>query len=424
MQNPRVDVRKWKERWKEIDKLPGGGQGEAFVVEALEGGGRAFLKVLKQQRDAERRSRFVREAIAYETFVHKASPKLIETNAHLHSDQTANLYIATEFVPGPTLSTALEEKGRFGLSEALSSVAALLDVVGYLHDNGCIHRDIKPDNIILRDGDPRTPVLVDFGLNYMNQEDAGLKTEDGQELGNRFLRLPELSAGSRGKQDPASDLAFVSGILFFMLTGQSPANLADEHGKLPHQRLNGELLQDGDLEKLPELLRLFDRAFQQRPVDRYTSASELMEALKKVSSYIPAPGDDANAILAEIRTALDAEHHQRSAQCRQSLDKVMKNIQEHHGHIAVQLEPYSPYQTGFHNKVNSIHNQLGFCRKEDQSINFLSEIDAEVVGDELVVTMDDETVLRTDAIEPVFSEDFSNAVRLVFVKGIQSLMAR
>ena len=63
---------------------------------------------------------------------------------------------------------------------------------------------------------------LDLGLNHHEIEGIAFETKHGQEVGNRFLRLPELSAGDRPKQDQQSDLSFVTGILLYMLTGQDP----------------------------------------------------------------------------------------------------------------------------------------------------------------------------------------------------------
>jgi serine/threonine-protein kinase len=56
---------------------------------------------------------------------------------------------------------------------------------------GVVHRDIKPDNIILKSGVPSEVVLLDFGLNYHEQPDADFQTENWQEVGNRFLQCHE-----------------------------------------------------------------------------------------------------------------------------------------------------------------------------------------------------------------------------------------
>ena len=129
-----------------------------------------------------------------------------------------------------------EAQSRVELDVAVATTRSLLSTLHECHAVGCVHRDVKPDNIILIDTDPTRPMLLDFGLNIHDAPKINFETEHGQEIGNRFLRLPELSAGSSLKQDPRSDLSFAADILFYMLTGQHPDILQDAEGRLPHQR--------------------------------------------------------------------------------------------------------------------------------------------------------------------------------------------
>ena len=141
---------------------------------------------------------------------------LIESNAHRWEDAEFEPYIATDFIEGPTLSRWRDAQTYVPLGTAIETTRQLLAILSACHASGVVHRDVKPDNVILADADPGCPVLLDFGLNYHESEDDGFATEHGQEVGNRFLRLPELSAGSPLKQDPRSDLSFVAGILFYI----------------------------------------------------------------------------------------------------------------------------------------------------------------------------------------------------------------
>ena len=190
----------------------------------------AFLKAIKAKSKSERRVRFFREASAYDTIRAQGIPRLIESNAHRWENAEVEPYVATEFIKGPTLRQWREAQPRVEVSIAIETSRVLLTTLSACHAGGVVHRDVKPDNIILADGDPGRPVLLDFGLNYHEIEGVGFQTEHGQEVGNRFLRLPELSAGSPLKQDPRSDLSFVAGILFYMLTGQNPDVLQDAEG--------------------------------------------------------------------------------------------------------------------------------------------------------------------------------------------------
>ena len=85
-QETSVECARWRERWEAVEKLPGGGQGEAFRAHRKIDGREAFVKVIKVKTDAERRARFFREANAYDTFRVGGVPRLIESNSHRHRD--------------------------------------------------------------------------------------------------------------------------------------------------------------------------------------------------------------------------------------------------------------------------------------------------------------------------------------------------
>lgn len=277
---PWIDAPSWKTRWETIDRLQGGGQGEAFRAKRLSDGKIGFLKTIKSRNDPERRARFFREASAYDSFGIDGVPRLIESNAYRHADPSVAPYIVTEFVEGPTLRKWRESKSIVSVETAVTITTHLLDVLHACHSKGCVHRDVKPDNIILDGGDPARVWLLDFGISYHNLGDVDFRTEDWQEVGNRFLRLPELSAGSRLKQDPRSDICFAAGILFYLLTGDHPDILEDGEGRLPHQRSNGlAKLQQVASPWLARLLVLFDEAFATRLVNRFATVRAMQERM-------------------------------------------------------------------------------------------------------------------------------------------------
>jgi serine/threonine-protein kinase len=122
--------------------------------------------------------------------------------------------------------------------------------------------------------------LVDFGLSSSDTEFDGLYTPVGQEIGNRFLRVPEFRPDSANKDDPRTDLTFAVGVLFFLLTRTNPRVLQDEQGQFPHQRLPAATVLQGVIVAQPErLMRIFDQGFQHDLDRRFQSAEMLREAL-------------------------------------------------------------------------------------------------------------------------------------------------
>lgn len=177
-----------------------------------------------------------------------------------------------------------------------------MQTLEYCHSNEIVHRDIKPNNIILRDNRLDEPFLVDFGLSFNKSEDDVLRTDTAGELGNRFLRLPELSANSAVKRDPRSDVTFCAAILLFCLTAVVPGLLIDHESMRPHQR--GDCLEllaraiDDDGRR--RLLYIFDTAFELNPVNRWQSASALREALRVLAEHDGGTVSESGALWAEI----------------------------------------------------------------------------------------------------------------------------
>ena len=290
----------------------------------------AFLKVIKAKNNSERRVRFFREASAYDTIRAQGIPRLLESNAHRWEDAEVEPYIATEFVKGPTLRQWREAQPGVEVSIAIETTRKLLTILGACHAGGVVHRDVKPDNIILADGDPRRPVVLDFGLNYHEVEGVSFATEHGQEVGNRFLRLPELSAGSLLKQDPRSDLSFVAGIFFYMLSGRNPNVLQDAEGRLPHQRHdNHAKIRQVAGPGLTRLLSLFDTAFAPQIAYRFTNADVMLEKLEGMMKP-RVLGRSEEDLLKGIRESMDTQAARRRADTHARLGEALRQVQQVH----------------------------------------------------------------------------------------------
>jgi serine/threonine protein kinase len=152
----------WKQNWIEVPttKLESGGQGFAKIVKRKGGADdkHYFLKVLKEQQKMERRKRMHREVCAYETLAHPGIPRLIESNSDQFDNTAYDLYLVTDFVPGVTLAQHLNKNGPLQLNDAIAVTLKILSIVEHCHSEQCFHRDIKPDNIILKDASLRRVV--------------------------------------------------------------------------------------------------------------------------------------------------------------------------------------------------------------------------------------------------------------------------
>jgi serine/threonine-protein kinase len=163
----------WDEKWEIVKPIGGGGQGDTFLVKPKDSTilSQSFvLKKLKNQKDAERRKRMHREVAALSTLDCPGIPRLIESNSD-QFDSDVPLYMIGEFIEGKTLSQILDPAPPMGIADAVNLVLKLLETIQYCHKLGIVHRDIKPDNIIMRRDNIADPVVIDFGISF-NESDA------------------------------------------------------------------------------------------------------------------------------------------------------------------------------------------------------------------------------------------------------------
>jgi serine/threonine-protein kinase len=377
-------TRRWQDKYDRIRDVGGGGQGDALVARPQAGGEAVFVKVLRHQNDLMRRKRMHREVEAYRTLEHPGIPALVDSNSHEFEDLEYKLFLASKLIDGPTLTTYVETSGPLRISDAAVLVDRLLDIVAYCHANGYVHRDIKPDNIILRGDAFADPVLVDFGLSFEASNELQ-QTEHGEELGNRFLRLPELSAGSEVKRDPRSDIAFVAGVFLYCLTATNPSTLADARGKMPHQREGArEHLQASiDPEHFKRLARLFDQAFQMNIDHRYQDASGMKRDLSTITAAADTEKSNADRVK-ELKKRMGAGDVAYEKQVVEKLNRAMNLIRSAMNEVQKQFD-LSNSQTGFEMDpaLRIAKNSLALMphgRKVGEYIRFT----VEVFGDELV----------------------------------------
>lgn len=343
----------WEEKWVKLEeKLGAGGQGTVWKVSNKSDptGPQFALKLLNKQKDMERRKRFRREVVALETLQHTSIPKFIESNSHEYENLEIPLYFICEFIQGSTLETHIESNGTLELDKAFNLVDKLINVIDYCHSQGIVHRDLKIDNIILKGNDFLQPVILDFGISF-NQAEIEQLTPFDDQLGNRFLELPELRTPGASKRDPRSDITSCVGILFFVLSGQIPRTLIDEKRCKPHRR---ERYHEWKVQcQLPSnqasaLERLFDIGFEQEIAKRFQNIEQIRRSLQRVreSEKIEAGEDFLLELqgLRENQELLDgAEKRKITVQVTQCITAALKQIQATLPEHAVQIFQKADY---------------------------------------------------------------------------------
>ncbi len=218
------------------------------------------------QRDEMAIERFMREAKAAARLQH---PHIIPVYEAGTDGET--FYIASAFIAGRSLADAIAD-GPFAPLRAARIVASLADALHKAHEQGIIHRDVKPANMLL-DSDDR-PHLTDFGLARLAAAGAKL-TKVGSILGTPAYLAPERAQGRSDQAEPASDQYSLGVTLYELLSGHvpfaGPLDVAIFHTlNSPPPPLRGF-----HLEVPPELEAICFKALAKKPEERYPSCQEL-----------------------------------------------------------------------------------------------------------------------------------------------------
>jgi serine/threonine-protein kinase len=210
------------------------------------------------------------------------------THAHLvrvtdFFEEAGNAYLVMDFVEGESLAGRIEREGALSEKEVLAWAEQLLGALDYCHRQGVLHRDVKPQNVIIRsDGEA---VLVDFGLVKLWDPSAPHTRAVMRGMGTPEYAPPEQYETATGHTDPTSDVYSVGATLYHALTGQSPPSatlrMADPAQFVPIRQVASSVTPQTEMAilKAMELVRL----------QRWQSASEMAQALKgRVPAAAPA----------------------------------------------------------------------------------------------------------------------------------------
>ena len=199
-------------RYRVLKRLGTGGMAEVWCAEDEVLGRNVALKLLgsRYAEDPEFRERFRREARAAAGLTH---PNIVGIFDRAEWDGTP--YIAMELVDGRTLKELVTQRGPMPVDVAVDLTEQLLKALGYAHKRGIVHRDVKPQNVII-DGEGQAKV-ADFGIARAVNSDM---TETGAIVGTVQYLSPEQAHGQ--PVDQRSDLYSAGVVLYELLTGQRP----------------------------------------------------------------------------------------------------------------------------------------------------------------------------------------------------------
>ena len=235
----------------------------------------------------EARARFRREAQSVARLKH---PRVLEIYDY-SGEESEESYIAAELLTGPTLKKFADDHPDMPAEIAACFAIEVARALGAAHGKGIVHRDVKPENILLHAD--RELKLTDFGIADM--VDSQSMTATGQILGSPGHMAPEQIEG--GHSDVRTDVFALGTVLYFLATGRLPFT-----GRNPHQVL--KRIVDGDyadpLRVKPaigaHLRAIIVRALANAPADRYATAADME---RELCAFVGAIGiDDPTATLA------------------------------------------------------------------------------------------------------------------------------
>jgi hypothetical protein len=254
-------------RYRPLRPLGSGGNGSVWLARDERTGLDVALKIVPREGKAAARAE--REAAAAARLRHPSCLR-----AYAFARDSGHVYIAYEFVPGRTFREALRA-GELPDAAAIEACAQICDALAHAHANGILHRDVKPSNVLLGDGDGVHAKLLDFGLARMAE--AETLTAQGDVPGTLAYISPERLAGE--ESTAAADVWAIGVMLWEALSGRHPfwqTSMLDtaraiEAGAPPLETLRPDLPK--------QLLELVNRSLSLAPARRPTAA-ELAQALR------------------------------------------------------------------------------------------------------------------------------------------------
>lgn len=288
------------DRYTIVRKLGQGGFGQTYLAEDRHRQGE--LCVIKEfvpqvegpEMLAKAKALFEREAKTLYELDHPQIPKFRQMIAG-EVEAGSGLYLVQDFIPGFTYQALLKDRqeygGSFSETEITQLLYQLLPVLAYIHRLGLVHRDISPDNLILRPADG-LPVLIDFGsvkaiaATIRTQLHSADSTLDPNATRIGKIGYVPQEQISRGEADPSSDLYSLAATLLVLSTGEDPEMLHDpEHG-----------IWRGYESLSPKLGQILRKMLAPNSPDRFQSAEAVLDALQGSETPLHTINDDLDAI--------------------------------------------------------------------------------------------------------------------------------
>jgi serine/threonine-protein kinase len=260
-------------------ELGGGGMSRVFVAEESSLGRKVVVKVLPPDLAAGLNvERFRREIQLAASLQH---PHIVPLHAAGQADGL--LYFTMPLVEGESLRTKLAREGEQPIGESVRILRDMVDALAYAHGRGLVHRDIKPDNILVSH---HHALVTDFGVAKALSESTGRTnfTTAGVALGTPAYMAPEQAAADP-HTDRRADIYAVGAVAYEMLTGRPPFTGPTAQVVLAaHVTKAPEPIGEVRPSVPPALQALVMRCLEKKPADRWQSAEEMLQQLEAMAT--------------------------------------------------------------------------------------------------------------------------------------------
>jgi eukaryotic-like serine/threonine-protein kinase len=260
-------------------ELGGGGMGRVFVAEETRLGREVVIKVLSPDMAASVNvERFEREIQLAARLQHPHIVPLLTTGG-----SGSLLYYVMPFIAGESLRVKLAREGELPVIEAVKILLEVTDALAYAHRNGVVHRDIKPDNVLLAEGHA---LVTDFGVAKAVSASSGTATLTslGVALGTPAYMAPEQAAADPN-MDHRADIYALGALAYEMLTGRTPFTAPTPQALLAAHITQAPEPVTRHRPAVPApLAALIARCLEKHAADRWQSAAEIVSQLEVMST--------------------------------------------------------------------------------------------------------------------------------------------
>ena len=216
-------------------------------------------------------------------------------------------YLTMEYLDGPTLKSYIKEKGGISQGEAVDFAVQILEALDHTHSKGIVHRDIKPQNIIVTSD--KTIKITDFGIAQLYDPRKSASEEKG--VGTVYYISPEQASGKN--IDARSDIYSLGIMLYEMVCGRLPF-VADDPNEVAYMQVVNEPEKPSDIVELPVgLEQIIMKALTKNPDERFSDAGQMLAAVKR---YKETP----EAVFDLVSVPADSRFYERAK--KRSLDDL------------------------------------------------------------------------------------------------------